>query len=539
MESNMEELLLSRAAAEEDLLSLTIDNGLKELLRDHEPRKLYLPPASEEVDTSGEESPLPSGGKNFADLSRKLPRISARQDMMVFTKRNKKKAKKIFEKLSEGKFAYTWAQNETSLVVRVLEDDELQELLGDTSQRLDNNNTTTQPYFLDVSLLTGGDWSSLQSDESPLFRELFHHGQRRTLVRRVFHRFYRQHAAKDLLSVHRVKIYHQLRRHFDEAKLYAHLIDICIAFADASFTNDCDDMADHLVKVGEALETKGRFRDAAGVYKDVARGLANRTLSGAGNKSQHIAQVTAFAGLAYKRAGDLNDAEKYYVRALWQDINFPQSAAWDVNHTTTNTLLFNIMTLMSASLPSDGDKNVSALGQCWAPFVGLLYAAGFTTTMDPFFCQKAAIYQQRLKTQVTASKKTALRALRALVPPSNQTLPDVTKFRSKLMAYVQASQRRTLCVPICRELLSAKEIKKRDKGACRAIVSDVIQMDGRCVDFDSCCNDACCHIPRSSAHLFYCPCRDVRYCCKECQVSHWASHKLTCTTRKKKYKAQK
>jgi MYND finger len=279
------------------------------------------------------------------------------------------------------------------------------------------------------------------------------------------------------------------------------------------------------------LEAKGRFLEAARVYHDVSNGLSDGRLSN-GDGFCNQTNAKSFAGLAYKRAGNFDEAEKLYVSALWSDVNHrcAPPKTWDVNEKYTYALLTNIMQLMYASMAEHGGQ-VTAMDFCTFPYVGLLFAAGFSSD-QLHFLEHGPTALTQLKAQASSPKKKALRSLRALGESTK-----VEDFRAKLHSYLKPNARgqNSKIQLTFNGTYDRKDNAKMDKRAARDQVASSLTA-GYNYRNECSCNNPTCTGTHDMEKLLCCPCKKVLYCCKECQVAHWKAHKTVCPTRKGKSK---
>ena len=137
-----------------------------------------------------------------------------------------------------------------------------------------------------------------------------------------------------------------------------------------------------LIRVGEDLESVGRFREAALVYEDITNKLMENGLTNSSGRND--GESRSHTGLAYKRAGMMEEAEQAYLGALKSDLKRHGRAGragmrvWDVNDgyaLWTNVLVF---------YSSIAEPDMRARGTCdpetaipLTVLVSLLKAAGF------------------------------------------------------------------------------------------------------------------------------------------------------------------
>lgn len=290
------------------LLQLQFENALE--LLESNGRTLRLSPEDVPLGDRTKISSL----TNYCKLSRSLPSMSSQEKGEY---RDEDLATELLNRLYDGEFMYTWAQDDSTFVLQVNVDDSWSSFF---QERFEN-------WMLQVVVITSdytsSDPSAAKSQRLPRIHPsvttILDSPQAKDLLFRAIHRFYRKHAV-ELLGVHREKIFQHLQRNYTLKKRFTYLIDLTIAYADAEFFTGSGDSARNVTMVGEALEGKGRFRDAALVYEDVLSGLDSGTLSNARSRVND-AHVKNFVGLAYKRAGDYSIAEKWYASSLWSDIH--------------------------------------------------------------------------------------------------------------------------------------------------------------------------------------------------------------------------
>jgi tetratricopeptide (TPR) repeat protein len=314
------------------------------------------------------------------------------------------KAERLFQALFEGSFVLKWEVVQGNLILEAYEKPD-------------------DKFLLQVKLLsnTGDGGICLFSLSNPIFSD----SQKKTLAWRIIHRFFRAHGVS--VSDHIQAVLCYMQKVYGEKKWYKELLDFTITCVDASFNSNYENMGYLIIRVGEALEATGQYRQAALVYQDFTDALPNAVGRLPGGVNEVFALTCA--GLAYKRDGDRIAAEAVYVRALWLECNKRcVGTQWDPNEYYTKSLIQRMIELYyELALNNGGQFEI-----CFPIFQGLLYAAEYQAaediTEDEY--KEASMAVGVVKHKHTSSKINARKALRAAVKT-----PTVQEFRSCLISY--------------------------------------------------------------------------------------------------------
>jgi MYND finger len=305
-------------------------------------------------------------------------------------------------------------------------------------------------------------------------------------------------------------------------------VDVAMIWADSSFCTDYNDMTYCLVKVGEALETQGRFIDAARVYDDVSSKLAE--VNGLSNESGREEWITLeYAGLAYNQFAA---ADKSYIAALYSDcyVQCNGGRSWTVNGTATSDIFEKVILCHEHIYHHPDDAIVQAhtnnyplQSLAYVAILGLLYAAGYTPHLpiqNEF--RQAASAVTALKEQYTRSPESATVALKVAL----HGRPSVQDFHVRLVRYLVDGSKTELQI-----VLPLKKEARANLAAAQKLAKQLARMekehDVPLVGSYACSSPECRGM-HSAQTLKYCPCQKVRYCSKDCQRTHWRLHKKVC-----------
>jgi tetratricopeptide (TPR) repeat protein len=160
-------------------------------------------------------------------------------------------------------------------------------------------------------------------------------------------------------------------------KCYHSALDTAIIAADLSMGMEeiiVEQTMPCLRDVGELLEVVGNYAQAAKVYVYAVETFFTK-LDGSGSCVDRPI-LYCNAGLAYKRDGQVVDAEECYIEALRSSIVFHGGEMDQLNHSDTTNIISNMLVLydeQNKQMPSDqaGDDKT------YYGFLAVLYAAGF------------------------------------------------------------------------------------------------------------------------------------------------------------------
>lgn len=345
------------------------------------------------------------------------------------------------------------------------------------------------------------------------------------------HRFYRSHAAQ-LAPELRFSIYQQLIVDYQSLGLFHDCVDVTVAFTDASISaGNFDETADFLVKTGEALAAAERHFDAALVYNDVARGLGEEwPLMTNRSGRQNESLTRSFEALAYKRAGEYALSEQASLQGIW--VHFTRdgsdSGLIDFSGEDVQVLLGNFQTMYQA-------WNNMEIADLLPIFLAILYTAGYAPneSYPQLSRENINMFKGLTKSECVSSRKAATKSLRAIFATSS-----VDDFHSTLRSYQNALQRSNRFALKAGGDKDAKERAAIDKRLAREIAKKESGSRGPVsVAYARCSNADCPEEFGYSSSLKACACKNVRYCCRECQLADWSMHKKVCQfhlARKKK-----
>lgn len=230
--------------------------------------------------------------------------------------------------------------------------------------------------------------------------------QKSALAHRTLHHFIRQHGSLlpyDLLdtAVCRLQTFYHGQKRYREAYL-----DVCMVLADVAITSGQSAyvIGQIFVKVGNQLEALGRFKEAANIFQE----SAETHLS---NSSSLRSEVHRMAGLAFQKAGDFEEAEKEFVKALHFE-RATRGDLWSFNQIEKpSNLVMDFATVYVTWQDSaKGDDKGYARSMLYV-FISLIKIAGFPVKREWFGRDIDAETKARLFKKTVQTKEGARHAL--------------------------------------------------------------------------------------------------------------------------------
>jgi len=195
------------------------------------------------------------------------------------------------------------------------------------------------------------------TDHNPEFGAAFDEEVRSELATRVLHNFLRSHGnlfmmnyAQDLV----IPALQCLNNFYQQKDYLTQMLDIAVLRTDLEINANRSqkEIGKSMIKIGEALETLGKFGDAAAVYERLETKYYTQSLS----MSDH-AMAIGFAGLAHKRNGQLQKAEEFYIRDLYfRRLCTSGGRSLDLNEHWTSGLLLNMLSLYQTMQERDNSR---------------------------------------------------------------------------------------------------------------------------------------------------------------------------------------
>ena len=276
-------------------------------------------------------------------------------------------------------------------------------------------------------------------------------------------------------------------------------------------------------KVGEALEALGEFDKAARLYLDASKMDINL---------EHATGFIEYAGLAYKRDGDLEKAEKHYLHALHLRQRQAEGGKLDLTEGGTMCLLNNTIILFESMCLRKGSRAGMVEDEFYFVFLGLLSIAGFRAKSDcvDAFNSYASCIIPIIREDIRSNPRKALDILSVAAMK-----PEKAYFYSVLIRCIPPG------ISLDVQVFGTGDKDKRRRTAIGNAQEYVTSSGAPTVDAEIlfCGFPGCtCKKAGNSTEMMMCPCKSISYCGKSCQVSHWHEHKKFCRVRAKRIKAK-
>jgi hypothetical protein len=269
--------------------------------------------------------------------------------------------------------------------------------------------------------------------------------------------------------------------------------------------------ATFVAKLGEDLEASKRFHDAAEVYLDLANGKF-------GQDPILPEELTrGYAALAFKRDMDYVRAEREYVgslRAAGSNWHWRTHAGAEVN--LENMMIFYEIVHRAVRSGLRTDEAHKRMQQSCILLVGLLSVAGYDGKGCTLFQEQATVanFKRILKPQYKSPRA----AFRAVV--SATATPSIEDYHRVLFS---CHRENVFCLftgdpgPNAEaELLRDQKQKAKSAARKQQQNTPTISME------------VCSKCGKHDTKLLLCPCQTVRYCSKDCQLTHFSYHKKHC-----------
>jgi len=314
----------------------------------------------------------------------------------------------------------------------------------------------------------------------------------------------------------RVAVYHmfwiadRLRSLYTEKSLWDELFDLSIVVTDLFFHHGIQnrDTAVVLAKLGECLEQKSRYLEAAEVYKQAVVYMDNENWMG-----MSVGMFWTYVALAYERAGDFVSAEEYYVIAL-HHCDQALNGNWKSATESDRMVVYNFVN-MYVELDLTG-KSTTEIQQTWLAMKEVL-APAHILRLNPTMIWASEKIETVVGSSVNANTNPSGVLSRAVRDRCVSTFRKT--FRSQLNENAQSRF-------FCSRLSNTDSVV----GNSSANITKAIRQANPPV-IPLCQNPAC---RAKLSKKLMCPCKALFYCGKDCQKAHWKEHKRACLWHKAK-----
>lgn len=357
------------------------------------------------------------------------------------------------------------------------------------------------------------------------FRAAFSVGDKARLCHRLMHLYVRRFGIQlPPNSLHNVC--GVLSEEYIKKQWYEGVLDICIIYVDIALNGRSDELnvERYLQRIGETLESLGKFQEAAQLYTEMAG------MEYCNDDWNLQATLHDCAGLAYKRAKEYNNAELAYVKAL--HLHSTSSDTWDINSDSATCLLTNILMLYyswgrentsSARLATSTERMESIL-------TGILFCAGFKAGLGGISEHMITFNGPNEKKLMRRAFRTRAGAMGVLNRASANA--SIAQFREEVLSCCRV-QGTIIDLPstgVIDNVEAAREVLGEGKSPSFVVCGKVD------------CGKSGPRYKSLEGYFRHCPCKSVYYCSKECQNADWPLHKATCLwhlDKKKKAKPKK
>jgi tetratricopeptide (TPR) repeat protein len=440
-------------------------------------------------------SPLPPQSKKYKDLSQ-----------------YSKQVRPVFEAFYNGELRIEWAlENGADFIVHGF--------VGSDFAPVISYRGFMEIIFTQEAIFRNG----IATEQNIESHRLLTNDQKRDLSIVLVQRFLREKSAllKDCDHRFLKHLVTNLAGECNQLGMYKIACDLHLTYTDVCLNRGLNTSAVAAAYFCEALESAKRYKDAADIYVEISDAkVFQRHPDCVETRSR------GYAGLAYKRAMDYIGAEREYVgslRAAGPNWNLDPNLHSYGN--LSNMMIFYETAHRAVISGLRVDEAHRKMQNACFLLVGLLSIAGFNGQQAgcTLFEEKRR-YQDLLKPQYKSPKM----AMRAVVAAT--MAPNIDEYHKLLFSYqphnsisVQLLDPTANLEEMQTEFLEYQEA--RSKSSSRDHTTQLNNETELWI---------CTSCRKLSQDMKFCPCHTVRYCSKDCQVSHWKIHSKVCPNRKKR-----
>jgi tetratricopeptide (TPR) repeat protein len=363
--------------------------------------------------------------------------------------------------------------------------------------------------------------SGIMTQQNIKFHLLLTNDQKKDLSIVMIQRFLREKAAllKDCDRFLK-QLVTNLAGECNQLGMYKIACDLHLTYTDVCLNRGLYASAITAVHFCEALESAKRYKDAADIYVEISDAKVFQRHPGCDETRSR-----GYAGLAYKRAMDYIGAEREYVGSLRvAGPNWNLDPNLDSYCNLSNMMIFYEIAHRAVINGLRVDEAHKKIQKACFLLVGLLSIAGFNgQQVGCTLFEEKRTYQDFLKPQYKSRKK----AMRAVVAAS--MAPTIDEYHKLLFSY---QPNNLISMQIMDPTANLEEMQTEfledQKAKSKSGSREHTQLLNNWAELGVCTS-----CKKTSQDMKECPCHTVKYCSKDCQISHWKIHSKVCPNRKK------